>query len=183
MKSTETRPPAASRDLADLPLRGESGPGDLPLPLASTAPTASSEPAEPAAPLAARAVAFAADLAGSSLAVTLALVAAAAATGRAPRLAGLPWAVAFGIGFSFVFVALPLTLFGRTVGMSLAGLAASPGASGRRLTPAEAARRWAGSLLAAASLGLALIPGGRDSSYRTPADRWSGRPLRREVEA
>ncbi len=136
----------------------------------------------PAAPLSARAVAFAADLAGTSLAVTLAVIAAVTVAGRAPRLAGLPWAAAFALAYSFVFVVLPLTLFGRTVGMSLAGLAAAAGPSGRRLTPGEAARRWAGTLLAAAALGLPLLWTLRDPSSPTPADRFSGRPLVRDLE-
>jgi hypothetical protein len=82
-----------------------------------------------------------------------------------------------------VFVVLPLTLFGRTVGMSLAGLAAAPGPLGRRLTPGEAARRWAGTLLTAAALGLPLLWTLRDPSSITPADRFSGRPLVRDLES
>ena len=101
-------------------------------------------------------------------------------SGRPLRLAGLAWAAAFGLEFSFFFVVLPLTLFGRTVGMSLAGLAASPGPSGRRLTAGEASRRWAGTLLAAAGLGLPLLFTARDASRPTPADRLSGRPLTRD---
>ena len=169
--------------LVDFPLR-EDGRSDL-----------FSHPSEPetaglapeterqGAPLSARAVAFAADLAGTSLAVTLAVVAAVAVDGHAPRLAGLPWAAAFALAYSFVFVVLPLTLFGRTVGMSLAGLAAAPGPSGRRLTAGEAAWRWAGTLLAAAALGLPLLWTLRNPSFTTPADRFSGRPLVRDLEA
>ena len=168
--------------LADLPLHGEGGPSDFALPLASEAPDALPE-AEPAvAPLSARAIAFAADLAATSLVVTLALIAAVAVTARAPRPSGLFWAVAFGLGFSFVFVTLPLTLFGRTVGMSLAGLAAKPGPSGRRLTPGEATRRWLGTALAAAGLGLPLLVTARDRVRPTPADRLSGRALMKETD-
>ncbi len=167
--------------LLDLPLRGESAPGGLDLPLAADAPGPARDAAVAAAPLSARAIAFAADLAGTSLAVTLALIAGIAATGRAPRLSGLPWAAAFAIGFSFVFVCLPLTLFGRTVGMTLAGLTARPGESGRRLTPGEAARRWAGTALLVAGLGLPLLLAG-DPLRGTPADRLSGRILIRDAE-
>jgi hypothetical protein len=174
---------AAGSPLDDFPLHGD-GPGSAPLPPASSAASAPSPAApEETAPIAPRLVAFAADAAGTSLAVTLALVAAVAATGRAPRLPGLAWAAVFAFGFSFAFVALPLTLFGRTVGMSLAGLAARAGAAGRGLTPSEATRRWLGTVGAAAGLGLPLLFTRRDRMRPTPADRLSGRPLVREFSA
>ena len=172
------RPPADP--LADLPLRPEGAARGFALPLAADA--GGLPEAEPAAvTLSARAIAFAADLAGASLAVTLALMAAVAATGRVPRLAGLPWAAAFGLVFSFVFVVLPLTLFGRTVGMSLAGLAARPGPAGRGLTAGEAAWRWVGTALSALALGLPLLVTKGDPLRPTPADRLSGRTLVREA--
>jgi uncharacterized RDD family membrane protein YckC len=175
--------PGGPGHLVDFPLR-EDGRSDLfAHPLASETAEHTSQTDRSAAPLSARAIAFAADLAGTSLAVTLAVIAAVAVAGRAPRLAGLPWAAAFALAYSFVFVVLPLTLFGRTVGMSLAGLAAAPGPSGRRLTPGEAARRWAGTLLTAAALGLPLLWTLRDPSSTTPADRFSGRPLVRDLES
>lgn len=183
MSPHERADSALSGPLVDLPLHGAGGPGEFVLPLAAdTADPMSNEGARNAA-LSARAIAFAADLAGASLAVTLALIAGIAATGRAPRLSGLPWAAAFGLGFSFVFVCLPLTLFGRSVGMALAGLTARPGPSGRRLTPGEAARRWAGTAITVAALGLPLIATGRDPVRPTPADRLSGRTLVRDAEA
>ncbi|HEY7111803.1 MAG TPA: RDD family protein [Thermoanaerobaculia bacterium] len=148
---------------------------------ASAAPAAAEVGPEPVATLGARALAFAADVAGASLAVTVALMAAVAWVGRGPRTTGLAWAGAFGALFSLVFVGLPLTLFGRTVGMSLAGLAARPGPSGRGMTPSEASRRWAGTALAAISLGLPLWLGRRDPERPTPADRLSGRTLVREA--
>jgi hypothetical protein len=138
---------------------------------------------EPVATLGPRAIAFAADLSGASLAVTIALMASVAWAGRGPRLWGLVWAAAFGVLFSFVFVGLPLALFGRTVGMSLAGLAARPGPAGRVLTPLEASKRWAGTALAAISLGLPLWLGRRDPERPTLADRLSGRSLVREGES
>jgi uncharacterized RDD family membrane protein YckC len=169
--------------LVDFPLR-EDGRTDLfaDAPAPET-PERAPETERSGAPLSARAVAFAADLAGASLAVTLAVIAAVAVAGRAPRLGGLPWAAAFALGYSFVFVVLPLTLFGRTVGMSLAGLTAAPGPSGRRLTPGEASRRWAGTLWAAAALGLPLLGAIRSPTSATPADRFSGRPLVRDPES
>jgi hypothetical protein len=165
--------------LADFPISGEV--------LAPTAPPASTRlEAEPqtsaAASLAVRAVALAADLAGTSLAVTAALMGAVAATGQSPRISGFPWAAAFGVGFSFVFVVVPLALFGRTVGMSLAGIAADAGAAGRRLTAGEAARRWAGTAVTVLGLGLPILFTMRDPARPTPADRFSSRSLIREIE-
>lgn len=166
--------------LADFPLGAEPSAG---LPPAPEARAPEPAPVPSTATLAARALAFAADLAGTSLAVTLALIAAAAATGHSPRLSGLPWAAAFGVGFSFVFVVLPLTLFGRTVGMSLAGLSASAEPAGRGLSPSEAARRWAGTAATALSLGVPLFFTRRDPLRPTLADRLSGRTLVREAES
>jgi uncharacterized RDD family membrane protein YckC len=183
LSPTEPVGPARFDPLLDLPLREDGGIGGFALPLAARTPDPTLEVERACAPLSARAIAFAADLAGTSLAVTLALMAAVASAGRAPRLAGLPWAASFGLGFSFVFVVLPLTLFGRTVGMSLAGLAARPSLSGRRLTPGEAARRWAGTAISAAAFGLPLLLTMRDPLRPTPADRLSGRTLERDGES
>jgi hypothetical protein len=169
--------------LVDLPLRSEALAHGFAFPLAATAADSGTEAEPPGATLASRAIAFAADLAGASLAVTLALLGAVAATGRAPSPGGLPWVAAFGLGFSFVFVVLPLTLFGRTVGMSLAGLAARAGPSGRRLTTGEAARRWAGTAMTALALGLPLLFTARDPLRPTPADRMSGRTLARDIDS
>ncbi len=171
----------AADPLADLPLRPEGAAAGFALPLAIRA-TGAAEAEPAAAPLSARAIAFAADLAGASLAVTLAVMAAVAATGRAPRISGIPWAAAFGLAFSYLFVVLPLTLFGRTVGMSLAGLAARAGPMGRGLTLAEASWRWAGTALSALALGLPLLQTMRDPGRPiTLSDRLSGRELVRET--
>jgi hypothetical protein len=183
LSPTERADAGAADPLADLPIHSSDPAGRFAESLAVRDFGGEEAAAPETAPLAARAIAFAADLAGTSLAVTLALVAAVAVTGRAPRLAGISWAAAFGVVYSFVFVALPLTLFGRTVGMSLAGLAARPGASGRGLTPAEAAKRWAGTAVSAFALGLPLLFTMRDPLRPTPADRLSGRTLVRESEA
>jgi len=181
LTSTEPVGPARPEPLADLPLRG-SGADLFALPADSAPALPAAGIGSPGAPLSTRSVAFAADLAGTSLAVTLAVIAARAAAGRSPALSGLAWAAAFGVVYSFVSVVLPLALFGRTVGMSLAGLSARPGPSGRRLTAAEAARRWAGTALSAAGLGLPLLWTIRDPLRPTPADRFSGRPLVRDAE-
>jgi uncharacterized RDD family membrane protein YckC len=171
---------SARNALADFPLGGET----VPPPLA--APAAELQEAVPeasaTAPLSVRAIALAADLAGTSLAVTAALMGAVAATGNSPRLAGLPWAAAFGVGFSFVFVVVPLALFGRTVGMSLAGIASDARTSGRRLTAGEAARRWTGTAVTVLGLGLPILFTMRDPARPTPADRFSSRSLIQEAE-
>ena len=172
------RPAAPS--LADFPIHGDRAGGLEP---AVALPVPAPPGGSGAARLLPRMIAFAADVAGTSLAVTLALVAAAAATGRAPRPSGLAWAGAFALAFSYAFVALPLTLFGRTVGMSLAGLSTRGGAAGRGLTPSEAARRWLGTAGAAAGLGVPLLFTRRDRERPTPADRLSGRPLVRDLPA
>ena len=172
----------SSDPLLDLPLRADQAPAGFGLPIASETADPAPEVEPESAPLLARMIAFAADLAGTSLAVTLALMAAVAVCGRAPRLSGLPWAALFGLEFSFFFVVLPLMLFGRTVGMSLAGIAARPGRSGRRLTPGEAGRRWVGTAISAAALGLPVLMTVRDRLRPTPADRLSGRTLVRDTE-
>ena len=78
-------------------------------------------------------------------------------------------------------VVVPLVLFGRTVGMALAGLAARDDGTGRRLTATEAARRWAGTLATVAAVGLPLLFTARDPEAPTLADRLSGRTLARDV--
>lgn len=182
MSPLEAAVAPSSGELLDLPLRTDQVPAGFGLPIAAEAVDPAPEVEPESAPLPARTIAFAADLAGTSLAVTLALMAAVTVCGRAPRLSGLPWAVLFGLEFSFFFVLLPLTLFGRTVGMSLAGIAARPGRSGRRLTPGEASRRWAGTAISAAALGLPMFLTVRDRLRPTLADRLSGRTLVRDTE-
>jgi hypothetical protein len=163
--------------LVDLPLRP--GPGE---PFAARSP---SEPVEAesqllAAPLSPRATAFAADAAALLLMTAAALLAAMKAAGRAPGLAALGWSAAFVLYLSFFATVLPLTLFGRTLGMAIARLSAQPATDGRRLNSWESVRRWVGTLLTAATLGLALLWTGGHSEARTPADRLSGRPLVQE---
>ena len=164
--------------LVDFPLRAEQDLfRDAPPPVAALGER---ESVAVAAPLGPRALAFAADGAASLLAASAGLLAAAVATGRAIRPAGLWWAAAFAVQFSFFLVVLSLTLFGKTVGMALLGLAARPGDTGRHLHPHEAARRWLGTALAAVPLGLPLLFTRRDRTAPTPADRLSGRSLVRE---
>jgi hypothetical protein len=122
-------------------------------------------------------MAFAADAALVFLVVAAALLGAQVRSGQGTPLSGLPWAAAFGLYFSFFAIVLPLLLFGRTLGLALAGLRVREGLRGRGLSLSEAAARWVGTLATAASLGLPLLWTLRDPELPTPADRLSGRPL------
>lgn len=171
--------PAADADeapdpLNDFPLRPEP-----PLDLA-TLPGRSAGAESGLASLPDRALGTAADAATSILLVLAALLAAYAARGRTPEFSGLGWAAAFTLYVSFFATVLSLVLFGQTVGMALAGLIVRDDGAGRRLTPAEAARRWAGTLVTLAALGLPLLWTARDADAPTPADRLSGRTLVRD---
>lgn len=161
--------------LVDLPLRGV-GADALTSPLFG--PALVSTPAAPAwvAPLSTRARAFAADGAMLVLLVSLCVLLASNLRGQPLRPAALPWAIAFAVYLSFFTTVVPLVLFGRTVGMALAGLSArAPGSE--RLSSREGLLRWSGTVLAAAALGLPLLWTARRPEEPTPADRFSGRPL------
>jgi hypothetical protein len=169
-------------ELADFPL--DQSPGKdlwdgLPEPPAEL--HASRERSAPATPVAAsfgrRAVAFGADAALVLLILAGALLGAELVTGQDMRLSGLPWAGAFALYFSFFAVVLPLLLFGRTLGLALAGLRVREVGRVHGLTLSEAAARWVGTLASAAALGLPLLWTARDPGLPTLADRLSGRPL------
>lgn len=201
--STGTRPAASAgrpSDLAGASLSGGAGagapaetPGLVDLPLVASAatipgrvilrtpavPTAEAPPPAldgAAAPLSARGAAFAADAALVLLLAAAALLAATAGRGQPLRLQGLFWTVIFAVYLSFFATVVPLILFGKTVGMALTGLTAR-GRSGSPLTTAESARRWLGTALTAAGLGLPLIVTRRHRAAPSPGDRLSGRPL------
>ncbi|MFN2387615.1 MAG: RDD family protein [Thermoanaerobaculia bacterium] len=169
-----------TEDLADLPLRGSPGEdawAGLPDTLPESAPQRGAARAADRAVMGRRAMAFAADAALVFLVVAAALLGAQARTGRGTPLSGVPWAAAFALYFSFFAIVLPLLLFGRTLGLALAGLRVREGLRGRGLSLSEAAARWVGTLATAASLGLPLLWTLRDPELPTPADRLSGRPL------
>jgi len=168
--SDSTGPP-----LADFPLRAEP-PSDL----AQSPPDPVALPASGLASLPDRALGAAADAAASILLVLVALLGAFAARGRTPQFAGLGWASAFALYVSFFVVVVPLVLFGRTVGMALAGLVARDDGTGRPLSPGQAVKRWTGTLATVASLGLPLFWTVRDPEAPTLADRLSGRTLARD---
>ena len=169
-------PSGVDEHLGDLPLRPEPA---LEFPAPSAGPGAVVA-GSPLSSLPDRALGVAADVATSVLLATVALLAAFAVRGHTPRFEGLGWTAAFALYVSFFAVVVPLVLFGRTVGMALAGLVARDGDAGRRLTPGEAARRWAGTLATIAGLGLPLFWTARDADAPTLADRLSGRTLVRE---
>lgn len=161
--------------LDDFPLHGDAGVDAL-----AAAPAR--EAALPAvlsgrvAPLSARATAAAADAAVSLLLAAFAILAARLVTGRSPRPAGIAWAAGFVVYLSLFATVPPLVLFGKTVGMALAELSARPEA-GAGLPAAAAARRWLGTLVTAATAGLALLWTRSDARAPTPADRLSGHAL------
>jgi RDD family len=169
-------PEPTDRSLTDFPLRAE--PTDD---LAAPAPAAAPLSASGLGSLPDRAIGTAADAAASILLVLAGLLGAFAVRGRTPHFAGLGWASAFALYVSFFVVVVPLVFFGRTLGMALAGLAARDDGSGRRLTPTQAARRWAGTVATVAGLGIPLFFTARDPEAPTLADRLSGRTLARDV--
>jgi hypothetical protein len=179
LASAETLPAAAFGDgtssLVDLPLSSAAGPP----PALSLRDGEAAVPAaldSRAAPLPARGAAFAADAALVLLLAAVALLAATAGSGQALRLQGLAWTAVFALYLSFFSTVVPLILFGKTVGMALTGLTAR-GRKGLPLTAAESARRWLGTVLTLASLGVPLLVTRRDREAPSPGDRMSGRPL------
>ena len=165
---------AGGERFADLPLRPEP-----PLDLGAPRSAAITLPSG-AASISDRAIGVAADAATAVLLVLVSLLGAFAARGRTPRFEGIGWAAAFALDVSFFATVVPLVLFGRTVGMSLAGLSVRDEGAGRLLTPGEAVRRWAGTLLTLAGLGLPLFWTAGDPEAPTLADRLSGRTLVRD---
>ncbi len=164
--------------LEDFPLRGESEAGVAFPPSSPAAPGKLSRAADaPVAPLAMRISAAAADAAVILMISALAILAARRLTGASPRLAGIPWILAFLLQLSFFAIVPPLVLFGRTMGMALADLSADSGGGRTGLSGRTAFRRWLGTLATAATAGLALLWTARSVEAPTPADRLSGRSL------
>ncbi len=166
---------SGQQPLGDFPLRAEPPLELTPFRTDPTAPVASGFASLPD-----RALGTAADAATAILLVSVALLGAFAARGRTPEFEGLGWASAFFLYVSFFVVVVPLVLFGRTVGMALAGLSVRGEGSSRQLTPSEAARRWAGTLATLAGFGIPLFWTARDPEAQTLADRLSGRTLVRD---
>jgi hypothetical protein len=183
LSGTAAGSPAETPGLVDLPLVAAAAPvpGRVILRTPSVAATETAEAAPPAldgdaAPLSARGAAFAADAALVLLLAAAALLAATAGRGQPLRLQGLFWTAAFAFYLSFFSTVVPLILFGKTVGMALTGLTAR-GRSGPPLTARESARRWLGTALTVAGLGVPLVVTRRRREAPSPGDRLSGRPL------
>lgn len=166
-------PAGSSEPLVDLPLRAAAE--DSPL-FAVPGPGTVSEASFPAG-LAVRAASLAADAVLVILLAAVSVLAAAALSGRILRPEGLWWTAVFAVYASFFSTVLPLLLFGKTVGMALTGLTARGPGREAPLTLGESARRWLGTALALAGLGLPLLATLRDANAPTLADRMSGRPL------
>ena len=166
--------------------RGVPGPPDgreprlaeFPLgPVTAAAPRPDTARAPGPAPVSLRWLAATADLAAVMLGVSLPIVAAAAVAGRWPTPRGLAWAALFAVTCSFGTTVAALFLFGRTPGMTLAGLILESDATGPRPTFGQATRRWLGTALCAATLGLPVLLAKGGGEGLTPADRLSGRRL------
>jgi hypothetical protein len=174
-----TAPPASAPQgspLADLPLQEEAAKSRLEIPSIDVEPAAVQAARAGVAPLRSRIAAFAADAAFILLLTAAPLLAATAGPARVLSPKGLWWTALFAVYLSFFATIVPLILFGKTVGMALTGLTARDGPEGPAPTAIESSRRWLGSLLAAAGLGIPLLVR-RDPDFPSPADRLSGRSL------
>ena len=168
--------PADSGPLVDLPLGAAPvAAAAAPLPAGPVEVAEVEPPREGTAPLRSRIGALAADVAFVLLLTAAPLLAATAGPARALSPEGLWFTGAFAIYLSFFATAIPLALFGKTVGMALTGLTAR-GDSEAPLTMRESSRRWIGTLIALAGLGIPLLIG-REPGLPSVADRLAGRPL------
>lgn len=176
--SRDTPEPVGGEEpLADFPLHSDSA-ETFALPLASEEAAVESEPpSRVAAPLPLRWMAFTADTAVLLLLEAAAILGAIAVRGQTPSLHALVWASLFLLYFSFFATVIPLTLFGKTVGMALAGLSARDPATARGLSASESALRWLGGVVTGAALGIPLLFTRRHAEAPTLADRLSGRTL------
>jgi hypothetical protein len=166
---------APETPLLDLPL--STGADDLFAALPAGAAGKNAQPdSGAAARMVSRARAFAADAATILLLVAAAMLSATALRGAALSAAAFGWAAVFALYLSFFATVLPLTLFGRTLGMAVADLTARPAGS-PRLRSSEGIQRWIGTVATAAALGIPILFTVRDPAAPTPADRFSGRPL------
>ena len=145
-------------------------------PVLETALEEPEPPREGTAPLRSRLAALAADFAFVLLLTAAPLLVATAGPARSLAPAGLWWTAGFAIYLSFFATVIPLSLFGKTVGMALTGLNARGGAELPPLTFVESSRRWLGTFAAVAGLGVPLVIG-RRPELPSLADRLSGRPV------
>ena len=132
---------------------------------------------EGVAPLSARGSALAADAALVLLLTAAPLLGATAGPGHVLASHGLWWSAVFTLYLFFFATVIPLMLFGKTVGMALTGLTARGGPGRTPLTAAEASRRWIGTAVTLAGLGIPLLATRRNVDAPSLADRFSRRPL------
>lgn len=163
------RAPAEPTAVLEPPRAPREFPRPLGLPKAAAPPPVEAPAAFFQATVGARLVAGLADFAVHLLLV-LGLLFGLRALGVELQVGDIPALVAFVLVFSFLYYAIPLAFWGRTPGMRWAHLVARA-EDGGGLTFGETARRWAGTLLTFALLGLPLLFsfGGR----RSLADRVS----------
>ncbi len=93
---------------------------------------------------------------GVCLGVLVVLLVALLAQGLRPTPAEWPAGLVFLLTFSFLYAVLPLAFWGRTPGMTLAGLRATS-RDGRPMTFRQAVLKWLGSALTVALAGLPLL--------------------------
>jgi uncharacterized RDD family membrane protein YckC len=104
------------------------------------------------------------------LAVAVLALAGCRYLGVVPALRDWPALAVFLLSFSFLYTVVPLAFWGRTLGMTWAGLTAES-TEGEPLSFDQTARRWLGALLTLATLGLALLLA---LTGRSLSDRLSG---------
>lgn len=179
-------PPPDSGDLLNLPLESNPGEGErlepqdlLPFEGSSEAeastedgaslPRVDSEPS-----FGDRLTAGGVDLAAVVGALALAVI-GSWALGARPELSDLPAFAVFVASFSYLYIVIPLTFWGRTPGMAFASLVAR-GHNTVPLTIRQGFRRWLGAILTIVLLGLPALLALTGTSL---ADRLSGTRLRR----
>jgi uncharacterized RDD family membrane protein YckC len=96
-------------------------------------------------------------------AVAVAVIAGSRLLGATPKPSDWPAVALFVLTFSFLYTVLPSAFWGQTLGMAWANLIAR-GKDGEALTFDQAARRWLGALLTAATAGLPLLATNRRRS-------------------
>jgi uncharacterized RDD family membrane protein YckC len=160
--------PAPSAPPPELDFRTEARPEARPIaaerparPMAVPAPPQPARPARRGA-MRGRFTAGIADLVVHGALVVMA-VAGARLLGARPVVGDWPAFATLLLAFSFLYTVLPLAFWGETLGMSWAHLM-SRSRDGEPLTFDQAARRWLGGLLTAATLGLPLFVAGERRS-------------------
>ncbi|HYO16532.1 MAG TPA: RDD family protein [Thermoanaerobaculia bacterium] len=151
----------------ELPLAAREEVRRGPTPVPSPEPAAPEEEPEPTsksgyAGLGSRLAAGAADLLVHA-AIAVVALAGIQMMGIRPAVADWPALLTFLLSFSFLYMVVPLAFWGHTLGMTWANIT-SRNPDGEPLTFDQTARRWLGSLLTTATLGIPLFVAGRGRS-------------------